>query len=147
MSASLVSSMMSETQSYSTHYPPVNLTFADRAIDSHSIWSTNGGPPLILVLLATGLLVAALIALFVLRRIYLGRDISHSQIDVYRRFCSYFEDDRPQLWDVQLASTAITYEFSWKDITVSLHQRFMRDDIHFKTATICKSDIICCRTL
>ena len=77
------------------------------------IFSTSGGPPLILVFLAAGLLVGALAALIILRRFYpdrrlRGRLAQIARDDERNRQKRQKElGEKPVLWDVYAASDTL----------------------------------------
>lgn len=141
--------MSSEAQSQLQSLPSIELPSAkrsivDRAVNSHSVWSTNGGPPLILVFVATGLLVAALACLAVLRRLDARRGRGpHPPLEIYRNVWGEGQEERPRLWDVRLAPCTITDQDGAWDETVVGASRYLALTVGFDcsayVAHICKA--------
>ncbi|KAK7685592.1 hypothetical protein QCA50_011459 [Cerrena zonata] len=82
---------------------------------SSNIFSTSGGPPLILVFLAAGLLVGALAALIILRKFYpdrrlRGRLAQIAREDERRQKKRQELGEKPVLWDVYVASDTLDPE-------------------------------------
>lgn len=111
---------MTSTSTFSGRFGPptqsINPSFGDGSTGSSgSIFSTSGGPPLILVFLAAGLLVGALVALIILRRFYpdrrlRGRLAQIAEEDERRRKKRRELGEKPVLWDVYVASDALDPE-------------------------------------
>lgn len=124
-------SSTSTTSSMSSIFPPPSSTSSSDPTGTSStnnIFATTGGPPLILVFLAAGLLVGALLALLILRRLYPQRGRPLVQPRNGRRRGENNFGEKPLIYDVYLDYLAINHhqaegewgytdeEKLWKDV-------------------------------
>lgn len=86
-----------------------------------SVLSTSKGPPLILVFLASGLLVGAVLTILLLRHVYPNRFASRTP-PVRARKPNRPPGERPKLWDVYCYSDAESGGGRWASVLVRGHR-------------------------